>query len=1111
MKELSQILLFLLGISSLLYSVGAAEPVLPFMSKAPVIDGKVSPKEWSGAQKRDLKKFNKVNTDKTTVYFGRDQKNFYAAFVCNDSNISSLKRQWSTPEERDNAVWNDDCVEFRFDPWNTPQESNVFRHIIINPNGVLYDAVGQNMMVDFNITAHTFIGKNFWSVEFVLPLSELTGYQSNNAELWRIMMGRSNPRTREVYTFSGDRTRDFKNPVHFLTFRSGKVDPAKPFTIVGFQRNRLHWRSENNHPVLRGSLELFTGDYRQAGRTEISILNKNRTAAVIPARLQKDTRILRFTVAGFGQLEWQLADLRTAASAVQITEKPLYKELWSDQAVGLAKNGSMTWGHGFQPGLALPIALEFGIPWEEKETLQTAHKSRLRLQGAPASMFTERAYNWQNKAPAGAKFVGTLQYFNISGIKAPVSAFGKRFLLFDPEVRERYLAGAVSSAKKYREYLYALSYGDEVADHEAERFLDLAVKHRNKNTYPAMDKMCLQIKNKYGHGKFGPPESMSDSNPYRWIAFRSFIAEESVALQKDLKAALQKEQPGIYLYSDDPQAGASLFYDFTKFDDSVCDILTIQLYPAHNAAFSDFSFISKYVRDLATVKEFHPCFHIENYGGAFTPLEMLEKVSQGFRGGANGFHWYLADTRGTRIRRSLCMERYGAPERWLLLQALQDEVTKLPPLKFPEADCGFFVPVTTLRSYPGLRMRPAKIQMLHSLLELQSGAWFKYFNERSLQENLVDLDKFKTIFIADSKYSPAYALSKLSDYVRKGGTLVITDPEAFSFDSAGNALKKDLLPGLDIAPRRLVDKTVYNSKQTLPLFKTASFDLNPPKGSEVLLRYKDGKAAAIKSSLGKGSVIVFGVNFAQKELVSNSEWQKFFREFTVQLGIKLDHDIWRFRFPEKLIAEPAGIKGRCISGNHISFRNFRANINANVRVPLSAAYTCTPAADAPAEPATVKFSQGKLFDRRRAYAAGNVDNKKFSLNDRVVGWSSPGKITIEFDLTKQVDLDRVELFYVGALRDVTVSVSNDGKSYRQAGFFPADNDSFVKYGVRKKTLQLPREEKNIVKIKLEFAAAAISGAIEQGEIPIICRNPVLTALPWKRANFMLAEIELFQK
>ena len=387
----------LLSVLLLVWSVAGttAEPVMPFLQIKPAIDGKVSAAEWQGAEKRLLKKLDDRggNSDKTVVYFGRDEQNFYAAFICYDSDTSKIKCQWRTPEERDNSIWSDDCVELRFDPWNSPKETFMHRHIVVNSNAVIYDAIGRNPVQDFDLTANAYVGKEFWSVEIAVPLNDLLGYKSHGVELWRVGLARINPRTKKVFSLTGANVINLASADHYLTYRSGKIDPAKPFTITGFVNSKLFWRSENTAETLTAILEQFALDYRKTAENTVSVLDARTPSAAVEAKIHKDTRILRFSVPENYSFEWNPPQNRTRNTPVKITEKPLYKELWNSEPVGAAKDGSMIWSHGFTSRF-LPIALEFGIPWEESEALQTAARYRLLLHGIAASMFNPMAYNW---------------------------------------------------------------------------------------------------------------------------------------------------------------------------------------------------------------------------------------------------------------------------------------------------------------------------------------------------------------------------------------------------------------------------------------------------------------------------------------------------------------------------------------------------------------------------------------------------------------------------------------------------------------------------------------------------------------------------------------------
>ena len=97
-------------------------------------------------------------------------------------------------------------------------------------------------------------------------------------------------------------------------------------------------------------------------------------------------------------------------------------------------------------------------------------------------------------------------------------------------------------------------------------------------------------------------------------------------------------------------------------------------------------------------------------------------------------------------------------------------------------------------------------------------------------------------------------------------------------------------------------------------------------------------------------------------------------------------------------------------------------------------------------------------------------------------------------------------------QQVISQTPSDGKTFVKQKSFAAESRDDVKYGVRQKTLQLDKTVADTLKIKLELAPARIPGAIEKGEMgKIYSRDKNLNKLPWQKANFMLAEVELWKK
>ncbi|MBO4630382.1 MAG: hypothetical protein J5858_00525, partial [Lentisphaeria bacterium] len=136
------------------------------------------------------------------------------------------------------------------------------------------------------------------------------------------------------------------------------------------------------------------------------------------------------------------------------------------------------------------------------------------------------------------------------------------------------------------------------------------------------------------------------------------------------------------------------------------------------------------------------------------------------------------------------------------------------------------------------------------------------------------------------------------------------------------------------------------------------------------------------------------------------------------------------------------------------------------------------------------------------------------LNDRITGWSSPGPIEIEFNMAKPSLFGRVELFYHGSMRDVTLSVFSDG-IWRKCGFFPAEKNETIRFGVAKKTLKLLSPLSGVDRLRLQFGPARnpepiTSGKKLPGYYQLLPRMRELqTAL--NKANFQLSEIEIWNR
>ncbi len=75
---------------------------------------------------------------KTSAQVCWDDTALTVTFTCRDATIVAQQR------ERDQAIWEDDCVEIFLDPGHTHDQQGKWLHIIVNPLGSIFDAINED-------------------------------------------------------------------------------------------------------------------------------------------------------------------------------------------------------------------------------------------------------------------------------------------------------------------------------------------------------------------------------------------------------------------------------------------------------------------------------------------------------------------------------------------------------------------------------------------------------------------------------------------------------------------------------------------------------------------------------------------------------------------------------------------------------------------------------------------------------------------------------------------------------------------------------------------------------------------------------------------------------
>ena len=163
-----------MNLKQLIFSLLAVSAVFT-AAAAPVVDGKLDDAVWAKAQKFD--KFFLHNTKTPappcTAMLFHDSKGVYVGFHVPFEPNKKLRAKVT---KRDGRVFTDDSVEVMIAP---TRGRDCYVHFTVNSIGTIADAYADQggFVADSkwngNVTAKTFVGKDFWSAELFVPYATL--------------------------------------------------------------------------------------------------------------------------------------------------------------------------------------------------------------------------------------------------------------------------------------------------------------------------------------------------------------------------------------------------------------------------------------------------------------------------------------------------------------------------------------------------------------------------------------------------------------------------------------------------------------------------------------------------------------------------------------------------------------------------------------------------------------------------------------------------------------------------------------------------------------------------------------------------------------------------
>jgi hypothetical protein len=1021
--------------------LSASTIVIPKTSLKPVIDGNLTDAVWQNSKELEL--YNSAAgklINKTEAYVAYDDQNLYLAFKCYESQMDKMAKTWNHVEERDNGIWEDDCVELFIDPIASKTDS-VYQ-FIINSSSVIFDSKYGEVNWDSDIEVSTRYYDKYWTIELSIPLLNF-GFVPEGGEMWRMNFGRDEKPAKERSGLSAtgrvDETGWYVNPVNFADFQFEPKKQKVGISVESLAENgdskvKLKLKNQDTQKAdLKIALNLSSeGKNVSSDIRKVTIEPNSESIISIPYKYVSDYYILDLNISDKDNKLYSnqfnvwapvsVASAKGEASKVWHVKNPLYKELLSDEPMQLGKKGAIYWFVERDFNGMRQFAMQYGFRYSYDEAYQILADNNLMPLG---DFYTFGGGNY-NSADYDRKH-GLKEIYMLDWRNAPVPKVGVYGFLPDPICKKAIMDDLRNGLTKYHDVIGAVYVFDELRTYMTNEGIDVFAQ--KKDEYPFIVEVDKQIKEEFGNGKYGIPSSKNGKDPLSWLAYRKWLNREIDNIVAEIYTTVKKEWPDVMVISDDPIA-AGQPYDFSRWKNN-CDVVTHQLYPGGSPDKASFGYVTKMVKDITGADELWPCLHVEEYASSFNTQETLDLLSEGFRNGATGIHYYLKDTIGVRNgSKYMHTEYYGAPERWNIEMAAIQHLKKMNKLKFPDADFAILFSCDSYCAMPP-ESRTENAESAYTVLGPGVGSWFKFINDYQIDRNEIDLNKFKAIYIPYAKYEGASVVNKIKDYVFNGGTVITGDPEVFAFDTNGvdNSAVRNEMFGIKTLDSSRVKNIQYNGLN-LPV-KSKTFNIEANGVTEVIASFDNKKPAVVMHKFGKGKAYYFATNPFTYKMLASEEWTSFFKSFQEKLGLKVDHKIWRFEFPQDLIKPVSQPDGKCLTNNHVFWKQFQPLAIYNLDTKGSYSYSIAPddIADCNAD-GKIAFANGKLTNRQKAPKAGNVDCGKSKIFDWIVKYKDEKPFEITFDFNDAYDISRAVIFYSGQMPEVRASISTDNKNWK---------------------------------------------------------------------------------
>jgi hypothetical protein len=408
--------------------------------------------------------------------------------------------------------------------------------------------------------------------------------------------------------------------------------------------------------------------------------------------------------------------------------------------------------------------------------------------------------------------------------------------------------------------------------------------------------------------------STSERERLRWLAWSRFSGDRFFEMKEEQARLIRRLDPGALVSPNDYGFIDGLMpWDYTRLG-AFADVVEADPYVSYperdRAGRGRYNpgFGAKLLSDLSGVRTriIVQGFDYSRYQPV--PGDLWTWSAQALRAGATDLSFFASDNPRFTNRR--------------LYQAMLDVARSLrgTRLPAPPTDPEHLVLYSTASEGQAQPDRAGNVRYrtdgdavytTYSLLGELAGGAFSFDADTRLAAQPSRLAAARTIWLPRADTLDAPLADALAAWVRSGGTLVVTDPDALTRTPAGAPLApvRDALIGAPLGPPRpgrilqvepgALGAGVPDDLLTLPLDgDQARGFAGVPAGASVVARFIDGAPAAIARPVGAGRVLAFASDpMVPSVLDEPLDLARLVGAVHRWGGGTLDHPAWRYRIP----------------------------------------------------------------------------------------------------------------------------------------------------------------------------------------------------------------------